>query len=315
MERENSNLFRKEALRHSSGRSEGDVLRLSSPITRGSYWLLVAAFVGALAYGVLGKIHEYASGPAIVWMTGRTHVTAMNAGTVSEIFVHPGQKVDAGHIIAQFHAALETAEAARVQREFDLQLVKTLRDPSDQAAREALTSLRAQKDLALARLEQLTIRAPETGIIGDVRIHSGQRLSPGDIVVTLSGTAANSCTIVAMLPAHYRPQLQPGLTMSFEVTGYRYAYQEMTITSVGAEIIGPAEVKRYVGQEIGDTFAVNGPVVLVEAVPATSRFEVSGQSLDYFHGMNGVAEARVRSERIFVTLIPGLRYLFEKLHV
>lgn len=314
MERETSSLFRKEALRHSSGRSEGDILRLSSPITQRSYWLLVAAFVIALAYGVFGRIHEYATGPAIVWMTGRTQVTATNAGTVNEIFVRPGQYVEAGHVLAQFHAAVEAAEVARIQREFDLQLVKTLHDPSDQTARETLTTLRAQKDLAVARLEQLTIRAPEAGTIGDVRIHPGQRLSPGDIVVTLSGTN-RSCTIMAMLPAHYRPQLEPGMKMSFEVTGYRFAYQEMTITSVSAEIIGPTEVKRHVGPEIGDTFVVTGPVVLVEAVPSSPTFEVGGQAFPYFHGMNGIAEARVRTERIVVTLIPGLRYLLEKLHV
>jgi hypothetical protein len=120
---------------------------------------------------------------------------------------------------------------------------------------------------------------------------------------------------MAMLPAHYRPQLEPGMKMSFEMTGYRFAYQEMTITSVGAEIIGPTEVKRHVGQEIGDTFVVTGPVVLVEAMPSSATFGVGGQSFPYFHGMNGIAEARVRTERIVVTLIPGLRYLFEKLHV
>lgn len=313
MESETSRIFRTEALRHSSGRSEGEILRLSSPLTQRSYWLLVAAFVIVQLFGFFGRIHEYATGPAIVWMTGRTQVTAMNPGTVREIYVRPGQYVESGHIIAEFHASVEKADVARIQREFDLQLVKTLRDPADQAARETLTSLRTQKDLALARLEQLTLRAPESGTIGDVRIHVGQRLAPGDIVVTLSGVD-RSCTVMAMLPAHYRPQLEPGMQMSFEVTGYRFAYQDMTITSVGTEIIGPAEVKRHVGQEIGDTFVVSGPVVLVEAVPSASTFRVGGQSFSYYHGMNGVAEARVRSERIWVTLLPGLRYFFEKFH-
>lgn len=314
MERETSALFRKEALRHSSGRSEGDILRLSSRFTQYSYWILVLAFVASLVYGFVGRIHEYATGPAIVWMTGRKQVTATNAGTVDEIYVRAGQYVEAGQIIAQFQAMVEKAEVDRIQREFDLQLVKTLRDPSDQAARDALTSLRAQKDLALAKLELLTIRAPEAGTIGDVRIRVGQRLAAGDIVVTSSGSR-RQCSILAMLPAHYRPQLRPGMKMSFEVTGYRYAYQELLITSVGAEIVGPSEVKRHVGQEIADTFVVNGPVVLVEGVLADASFQVGNQSFPYFHGMTGVAEARVRSEPIFVALIPGLRYLFEKFHV
>ena len=117
-----------------------------------------------------------------------------------------------------------------------------------------------------------------------------------------------------MLPAQYRPQLRPGMSMRLEVTGYRYAYQEMTITSVGAEIIGPAEVKRYLGQELDDTFKVEGPVVIVEATPPSASFEVDRQSFNFYHGMNGTAEARVRTESIFLALFPGLRAIFEKPH-
>jgi membrane fusion protein (multidrug efflux system) len=309
---ERSTLFRKEALRRASGGDEGDVLRLSSRFTRSSYWLLVAAFALGSLYCIFGTVHEYASGPAVVWIEGKVRVTANLAGTVSGIEVRPGQRVERGQIIARFHAATETAELLRLQREFDLQLLKTLRDPSDRAAREALTSLRTQKDLAAARLDELTVKATDAGVIGDVRIHPGQRLSAGDIVVTIDSDE-HVCSIVAMLPAQYRPQLHAGMSMRFEATGYRYAYQEMTIDSVGAEIIGPTEVKRYLGHEIDDTIAVAGPVVLVEATLPSSSFDVDGRSFELFHGMNGTAEARVRSESILVALIPGLRVLTEKL--
>jgi biotin carboxyl carrier protein len=305
-------LFRQEARKHASGQ-DGDVLRLSSRWTRISYGLLVLAFVAGVAFCAFGTLHEYASGPAVVWVSGRVHVTATVSGTVSAIEVRAGQRVEAGQLIARFYAAPETAELDRIEREFNLQLLRTLRDPSDRTASEALTSLRAQKELAAARLEHLSVQAPEAGYIGDVRIHPGQHLSAGDIVVTLA-SERQKCSIVAMLPAHYRPQLHAGMSMRFEATGYRYAYQEMTITSVGAEIIGPAEVKRYLGQEIDDTLDVRGPVVLVEATPPSPTFLVDGQSFDFFHGMNGTAEARVRSERILIALIPGLRVVFEEPH-
>lgn len=286
-------------------------MHLSRGWTRWSYWLLVAVFVAALAYGAVGRLHEYASGPAVVWVAGRVHVTAPTSGTVHELDVRPGQRVEAGQLLARFYAAPELAELERVRHEFELHLVKTLRDPSDREARQALIALRAQKDLATARLEQLSIRAPEAGAVGDVRIRPGQRLSAGDIVVTLLGDERH-CSIVAMLPAHYRPQLTPGMSLRFEVTGYRYAYQEMTIASVGTQIIGPTEVKRYLGQEIDDTLKLEGPVVLVEATPASPTFEVDGQKFDFYHGMNGVAEARVRTESILVSVWPGLRVVLEK---
>lgn len=302
-------MFRVQAIRHAErGRGEGALLRLSPEWTRWTYWILVAVFAVGALYTTFGTLHEYASGPAVVWVTGRLNVTAPVAGTVSSIEAQPGQRVEAGALLVHFHSAREVAELDRTQQEFDLQLAKLLRDPSDEAARQTLTALRTQKDLAATRVEQLSVRAPQAGVIGDVRIRPGQLLDTGDIVVTLESEQTRY-SIVAMLPAQYRPQLTPGMSLRFEVAGYRYAYQEMAITKVSAQIIGPNEVKRYLGQEIGDTVKVDGPVVLVEAEPPSATFQVDGRTFDFYHGMNGLAEARVRSESILLSLIPSLRVL------
>jgi membrane fusion protein (multidrug efflux system) len=167
--------------------------------------------------------------------------------------------------------------------------------------------------VAAARLEQLTVRAPEAGVIGDVRIRTGQLIAAGDAVLTLA-RPDQRCSVVAMLPAQYRPQLRAGLPLRFEVAGYRYAYQEMTITAVGTQIIGPNELQRYLGQELRDTVTVSGPLVLVEATPPSPTFTVDGQSFEYFHGMSGTADARVRTESILLSLVPGLRTLFRRHH-
>lgn len=302
-------VFREEAIRHNEGGKLGDVLRLSPAWTRWAYWLLVALFLAVLAYGVFGSLYEYASGPAVVWVAGRIDITATLAGTVSSIEVQPGQRVEPGAVLVRFYSAREEAELVRIQREFDLQLIKMMRDPADIEARQALTALRTQKDLAASRVEQLSVRASQAGVIGDVRIRPGQLLAAGDTVVTLMGEQTKY-SIMAMMPAQYRPQLKPGMSLRFEVTGYRYAYQEMTIASVSTQIIGPGEVKRYLGQQIDDTVTIAGPVVLVEAVPPSATFEVDGRTFDFYHGMNGVAETRVRSESILLSLIPGLRVLF-----
>ncbi|MGZ3460180.1 MAG: efflux RND transporter periplasmic adaptor subunit, partial [Archangium sp.] len=55
----------------------------------------------------------------------------------------------------------ETATLERIQREFELQLVRVLQDPTDEAARQALTSLRAERELAVARQRARTLRAPQ----------------------------------------------------------------------------------------------------------------------------------------------------------
>jgi len=306
-------VYREDALRAAAAPEDrADVLRLSPEWTRWAYWVLVGAFVSAVAYGVLGTVHEYATGPAVVWMRGRVEVNSRVDGTVASIDVRPGQSIEKGAVLCRFHSAPEEAELARLTRELDQLLVKTLRDPGDSAARQALTALRAERDLALARVDELVIRAPEQGVVGDVRIRSGQHISAGEVLVTLISPETR-LSILAMLPAHYRPQLRAGMSLRFEVGGYRYAYQEMVVESVSAQIVGPGEVKRYLGQEIADTVQVTGPVVLVEAHPSEPRFRVDQQTLDFYHGMNGTAEARVRSESVFVALVPSLRVVADAL--
>ena len=117
-----------------------------------------------------------------------------------------------------------------------------------------------------------------------------------------------------MISSQYGPQVRPGSVMRFEVTGYRYAYQDLTVTSVGTQVIGPREVQRYLGEEIGDTVSLTGPLVLVDAAPRSCRFDVDGQSFEMHHGMSGSAQLRVRSERAIVALVPGLRAVLEKIH-
>ncbi|MDI1483414.1 HlyD family efflux transporter periplasmic adaptor subunit [Polyangium sp. y55x31] len=281
--------------------------------TTWSYRILVAALVASVAFCVLATISEYASGPAVVWVPGKLDLTATVQGTVHSIAVRSGQRVAAGELLIRLQSWQAEAELSRAEREFDLQLMKTLRDPSDAQARQTLTALRTQKDLAKARMEQLFIRAPRAGVVGDVRIRPGQAVATGDVVLHLLDPTREP-SILAIVPAQYRPQLRPGMSMRFELRGYRFAYIEATITSVGNQIIGPQEVQRYLGQELGDTVEIKGPVVLIESVPSSPTFEIEGQRFGFYHGMSGMAEVRVRSERVIVALIPGLRVLLRRTH-
>ncbi|WP_437952952.1 HlyD family efflux transporter periplasmic adaptor subunit [Sorangium sp. So ce296] len=303
-------IFRPEALEFTAaGRSaEGEVLALASPWTGWAYWLVLLAFAAALLLCTVAQVHHIASGPAVVQIAGRSDVTAAVPGSVSAIEVRAGQRVEAGQPLVRLEAARESAELDRLQRELDVQLVKLLREPADKAAQQALASLRAERALAAAKLEEKTIRAPHAGRAGDLRIRSGQRLEAGDVVLTLLGDDARG-SVVAMLPGQHRPQLRPGMPLRFEVTGYKYAYLDLEIGSVGTELIGPGEVRRSLRQPIADTVKIDGPVVLVEARLPFGGFRVDQRSLDFYPGMSGVAEVKVRSESLLVALIPGLRLL------
>ncbi len=310
MPQRSTDIFREEALRyHGEYRSAGAVLRISPGWVSWFYWLLVLVLVSGGLYAIFGTVHEYATGPAVVRIEGRVDVTARTAGTVSEVLVKPGQRVGQGDLLVGFYLAPEGAELSRVEREFDLQLVKVLRDPADQGARAALTSLRAQRELAKAHLDERSVRAPRAGVVSDIRIRPGQHLAPGERILTLVGAESRS-SIVAMLPGHYRPLLRPGMGLRLELVGFRYAYRELKIEAIGDEIVGPAEVRRFLGPDLADAVQVQGPVVLVSARLPSNTFVARDQTFQYYDGMPAMAEARVRTESILLTFVPGLRYLF-----
>jgi multidrug resistance efflux pump len=304
-----TDIFRREAIEHHARPpKEGEVLRLSPRWTRWTFWLLTAACVAALAYGIAGNLSEYATGPAIVRIEGKTDVTAQVPGVVASVEVQPGKRVEAGDLLLRFAVAAEEAEVDRLSKEFDAQLVKVLRDPRDEAARASLTTLRAQRELAEAHVAQRFVRAPVGGVVSDVRIHAGRQLNPGDPILSLVGEHARF-SVVAMLPGHHRPLLRPGMPLRLELAGYRYAYQDVTIDSVGDEVVGPTEVRRFLGAEIADTIPVTGPVILVKATLTGSTFRVEDKTYNYFDGMQGQAEARVRYESVLVTFVPALKVI------
>jgi membrane fusion protein (multidrug efflux system) len=172
-------IYRQEALdHHTQVREEGDILHISPAWTEWVYWLLLGILcIGAL-YCVVGTVDEYAAGPAVVQMEGKVDLTSPGAGLVSTVLVKNGQSVQAGQELVTLVSVEEAATLARLRQEFELQLVRYLKDPSDGAARQALTSLRAEQELAQARLGARALRAPSAGIVTDVRVQPGQYLSP-----------------------------------------------------------------------------------------------------------------------------------------
>jgi multidrug resistance efflux pump len=288
---------------------EGRLLRLAPAWAGYAYWV-----VGATAFGIVAllstvDVREYAAGPAIVRLEGRLDLTARVAGTASAVFVRPGQRVERDQALVALHDEAEGADLDRIRREFDARLAKLLRDPGDAEAQTALASLRAQRELARARVAERLVRAPQTGWVSDVRTRPGQFIAPGDIVASMA-TDDTRATILAVLPGSHRPMLRPGMELRLEVAGFPFAYQKLRIEWVGDEVIGPAEVRRHLGPGVGDGLAPAGASVLVRAVAAAKKFDVGGQSYAYFDGMVGKAEVPVRSELAILALMPSLRLLW-----
>lgn len=307
-------IFREEAWDYyaSAGSREGDWLRLAPRWTSATTWLLAGLVAAFLAFAACSTIDEYSTGPAVVRLTGRTEVTAGQEGLVTAVEVSPGERVTRGRVLVRFESARETAELARIEREWELQLVERLRDLSAAPPAQALIGLRAGRDLARARLEERVVRAPEAGVVGDVRCRRDQRVAAGDILLSLTG-ADSRPVLLALLPGEHRPQLRPGMPLSLKLRGYRHAPQRLAIAAVAGEIVGPEEAQRLLGPEVATAVSLNGALVRVEADFPRGTFEADGERYALHDGMWGSAEVAVRSESLLAALVPGLRDALERL--
>ncbi|MFO0574288.1 MAG: HlyD family efflux transporter periplasmic adaptor subunit [Polyangia bacterium] len=308
-------VFRAEALAHYQNRyRHGEVLRLYSPWLPWTYWLLLLLVSAGLLFAAFAKINRYASGPALVVMEGRSEVHATLAGTVATIDTPPGTRVRAGDAMLHFDATLEMHELTRMESEFNLLLVRTMQNPADQNARQDLSRVRAQRDLAAARKEERVLRAAAAGIVSDIRVRPGQHVEPGDVLLSVVGKDARF-HLRAFLAGHCRPQLRPGQELRFELVGYRYHRLLLKIDKVADEVIGPQIARRYLPAGSADSLALSGPVVLVQAQLLDQHFSVDRHSFAYYEGMHGTAEARVEAQSLLITLIPALRALFPNEHL
>ena len=307
-------LFRREAIDFQRSRgTHAELMAIDPSETAWGFRLLCAGMLAVAAFLALGLLNEYATGPAFVRLDGGTTLTASAAGLVTKVEVAPGDRVEEGDVLVRFFSSEEVAEAETASKEFESQLAKLLLRPDDAATREALVSLRSRRDLAKTRLDQRTLRAPHKGVVGDVRVREGQMVEPGLRVVDLARTASVA-TVVALLPGRYRPLLQVGDKLRFEIDGFHHRARELTVDRVGEQIVGPAEATRYLGRDLSDALQVQGPVVLVQATLDRTSFDADGQRYDFAAGMYGKAEVAVRTEPLAYAFVPSLKQWVDRVH-
>jgi membrane fusion protein (multidrug efflux system) len=304
-----NSVFRQEALdHHARGYDAGDILRFDPKWLRVSVKVVVAAAVAALLFSLFFSVDEYASGPAVIRVEGRRVMTATAPGPVESLEVRAGQKVAVGDVLLRMAASDETAELARATQEYDLGLVQYLVDPHDAAAKAQLSAIRGRRDAAKNAVEAKTVRATIAGVVSDVRARPGQPVVAGEVLCAIVPKEATGVSLVALVPADYRPMLRAGLEMRFELDGFRYEYADVKVEEVSSEAVGPTEVNRLLGTERDGSVKIEpgGKVFVTGKLPA-STFTSEGEPYGYFDGLTGTAEVRVRREPIIVTLIPALR--------
>ena len=305
-----STLFREEALESyvRSSRLHGHVLDLSPRWMIWTYWLVVAVCVAGSIYGVCASLHEYATGVAILRDEARTQVRPSAAARLRP---SPCSQGNTWRPRRNFYASttprrkLTWNVSARnsISNRFADSLIPTIRRHSSTWPPSAPRWPVPKNGCTSASSTRRVLAWCATCVCPQ------QAVTAGDFLLTLVGPE-DRLSVVAILPGQYRPLLKPGSPLRLELSGFRYAYQRLTIAAVGHEVICPQEVRRFLGQDVGDAVALQGASVIVQAQVPADTFYADGHWHPYHDGMHGTAEVRVRSERMVLALVPGLKTMF-----
>jgi hypothetical protein len=264
--------YRKEALDYDNcPASEGRLLG-GIPLWLSWSHLLVLIFLGiGVAYVLFAKVHQAVTGPAIVRVTEKITVTALNSGVVSNLLVAPGSQVTEGELLATLQSS-----------------------PGD----SLLTRLREE------------VRAPVDGVVSDIHIRVGQVVESGEQVMSLAGEGSTS-EVLALLPGSSAPEIHAGMPLILRLDGYPQSREDLTILDVTPDVFGPSDAARYVGKEIAQTLSLSGPILMVRSRLSRDTFASADERFRYHDGMIARAEVRIRKEPLITALMPGIKQLYD----
>jgi hypothetical protein len=306
---ENDDMFRQEAIQHMVRRGvQGDVVRVHPGWLSGAYWIVVAAVLASVGFAAFAQVHQYAEGPSVIRVTGRSDLIAYDGGSVTGVEVSVGQKVTSGQALVRLHDTEQAGRMKGLEYDFERRLIAYLQTPQDPNVRQALASLVSERESAKAGLEARVIRAPHDGIVKEVLVTNGQRVDPGKVVVSIAREGApEGLSVIAFVPGGDRPRLKVGQEMRITLPGYRGAVVETEVRAISNDALGATDAKaRYLGDRLGDSVAIRGSVVVVEGtLPKT--FESDDQTYELHDGMIGLAEVELESKSVLETAIPGLQ--------
>ncbi len=287
-------IFRQDALDYyrGGGAGLGDPILIPPTWMRWTYALCATTSAIVLAAATLVAVPEYVEGPAVIRAEGAQPIVAPLPGIVAAVAMTPRRYVRAGDVLVAFRAEEEVAQLKSVEAELTTTLVRLFADPSDRSVRQAMGSLRSQRDLLRSRVAARTIRADADGIIGDVRVRAGQAVNAGDILMSLAGRSA-LFTVTAALPGHRRPSLHDGQQMQMRLSEYGDVVEQLNIAHVDDLVVASAEARRSVGIDTTDSAQVSGPSVLVHANLSSGSFVADDRVYDFFDGMRVTVRVQV----------------------
>lgn len=236
----------------------------------------------------------------------RAQLAAKVMGTISELPITLGQRVNQGDLLAKISAPEISARVAQAQAQFNA----TQRDLARERAllakgasttdlvrglEDRFTQMEAMVREAETMVSYTELRAPFTGVIARRFVHAGDLAAPGQPLLELEGTA--NFQIEAGIPDSLIANLSLGQPLAVEDAGnFSAAIVELSSSSdaqartVTIKLAVPADAAVRSGQFVRVHVPAGQARVLL--VPA-SAITASGQMLRVFIVENGRATLRL----------------------
>lgn len=199
--------------------------------------------------------------PGLIQAAERTSLGFAVAGTVTELNVSTGERVEEGALIARLddepyrlqmesaRAQLQRANAAAAERRSDLDRQRQLFEggwispaaleqfeTAYETARSDVRAAEAQLGQAQRNLERTVLRAPYTGVIAGVYVDAFEEVSIGMRVAELN--AEGALEILVDAPDRLASQLSPGMEARIEATTVDGCGCQGRIVQVGRDVGG-----------------------------------------------------------------------------
>lgn len=210
----------------------GDAQQQERPGGRGGFPPIEARTV-TIAEKPIPQVSEFV---ATIRSLRSTSIQPQVEGFVRRIFVRAGDRVTAGQPLVQIdpekqQATVSVAESQRLSREADLafatqQLTRMRKlfeagavskaeleqaENAHKTAEAQLESVRSQIRENQVELQYYRVTAPAAGIVGDIQIREGDRVTPSTLITTVDQNAALEAYL--NVPLERVSELRPGLTV------------------------------------------------------------------------------------------------------
>ena len=306
-------LYRPEALQHHRKKgSEGTVTDLSPKWTRIAYPFLVISLVAAFVGSLLLRVHVYSSGAGLVIFNG-TPVTVQASGSVERYFVDPNEYVHAGDPIAQLSSQQQKADYAQAKAEDDNAIRSFLWDETDEQARKSVKSAGIALTHAQAQLDQRIVRAPCDGRLSELAFGKGESIQAGQQLATIF-VPGSKPVAYAYLPFSDRPRIRPDMPLEVAIEGFKKKRAKLHIIDISTEGVGASEIRKSVGQTLGDTLKLpndGASYVLVKAEFDQDRIQIGDKSYDLHQGMPIKAEIAIETRPFLADVFPFFEKYFD----